>query len=279
MNSELIGGYDRVQERIGLRTTTIEIRGWLLAAIGRDHDLLIVTPHDIEEWIDQRDVSLRTRYTYLCLLAPFFAWLVKTGQRADNPVADIDRPRLAKMMPRPIATADLRYAMNVAPTRMRAWLCLAAFQGFRCYEIAGLRREGVVDAREPGVVIVEDGKGGRQRIVPLHAATLAALAAVGLPRTGHVFRLAGAAYEPAQVSRQVSQFFRALDMPWTAHNLRHWFGTEVYRGCRDLRVTQEMMGHANPTTTAGYTAWSPGVADGVVRGLSLGDEPDPPMVA
>jgi integrase len=81
------------------------------------------------------------------------------------------------------------------------------------------------------------------------------------------------------VSRQISGFFRALDMEWTAHNLRHWFGTEVYAACRDLRVTQEMMGHANPTTTAGYTAWSPEVADGVVRGLSLGDDPDPPVAA
>lgn len=279
MNNELIDGYGRVQERLGLRKSTIQTRRWLLAAIGRNHDLLIVMPHDIEEWIDRRDVSLRTRKTYLCLLAPFFAWLVKTGRRADNPVADIDRPRLARMLPRPIATADLRYAMGVAPARMRAWLCLAAFQGFRCYEIAGLRREGVVDASEPGVVIVEDGKGGQQRIVPLHAQTWAALAAVGLPRTGHVFRLNGAPYDPSQVSRQISQFFAALDMEWTAHNLRHWFGTEVFRGCRDLRVTQEMMGHSSPNTTALYTAWSPEVADGVVRGLSLGDEPDPPMVA
>jgi site-specific recombinase XerD len=42
----------------------------------------------------------------------------------------------------------------------------------------------------------------------------------------------------------------------TAHQLRHWFATQAYRGSRDLRVVQELLGHASPTTTAIYTAFS-----------------------
>ena len=53
----------------------------------------------------------------------------------------------------------------------------------------------------------------------------------------------------------------------TLHQLRHAFATEVYRASRDLRLTQELMGHAHPNTTAIYAAYSPGDAAGVVEGL------------
>jgi hypothetical protein len=44
--------------------------------------------------------------------------------------------------------------------------------------------------------------------------------------------------------------------PWLCVPLRHWFGTEIYDSCHDIRVTQELLGHSNPATTAGYIAYS-----------------------
>lgn len=65
-----------------------------------------------------------------------------------------------------------------------------------------------------------------------------------------------------------ADFLASLGIDATAHHLRHWFGTKTYEACRDLRVVQELMGHASPVTTAGYAAWSRVVAREAVEALS-----------
>ncbi len=50
--------------------------------------------------------------------------------------------------------------------------------------------------------------------------------------------------------------FAELGIDGRAHALRHRFGTETYRASRDIRVVQELLGHASPQTTAGYAAYS-----------------------
>lgn len=60
----------------------------------------------------------------------------------------------------------------------------------------------------------------------------------------------------------------------TAHQLRHWFGTECYRACHDLRLVQEMMGHSSPTTTAIYTKLDMSEAAPVVTALTVGTSPE-----
>lgn len=54
----------------------------------------------------------------------------------------------------------------------------------------------------------------------------------------------------------------------TAHQLRHWFGSQLYAKTRDLRMVQEMLGHSSPTTTAIYAAFNPGDAVDAVQSLS-----------
>lgn len=51
------------------------------------------------------------------------------------------------------------------------------------------------------------------------------------------------------------------------HQLRHWFATQAYRACGDLRTVQELLGHADPRTTAIYVAASPELARRAVAGL------------
>lgn len=272
-NRELIDGFDVMQRRWGLRAGTIKMRRWLLESLARDQSLYENTAGDIDGWIDARNVSARTRKTYLSLLAPFYEWMEASGMRPDDPVSKIQRPRLPRMLPRPITTRDLRQAMSVAGPRMLAWLRLGAFEGLRCQEIAGLRREAVQDEAAPPVIVVEDGKGGKQRVLPLHPLVWEALVAYGMPKSGAIFRLDdGRPMTSGAVSKYVSDFFSGLGMRWSAHNLRHWFGTSVYRKTRDLRTTQEMMGHESPQTTAGYTAWSPEVANDAVTSLSIDEE-------
>ena len=80
-----------------------------------------------------------------------------------------------------------------------------------------------------------------------------------LPESGWLFpRLDG---QPGHVtaglvSTVANKWLRDNEIGGTLHQFRHWFGTHVHAATGDLRVTQELTGHASPTTTAGYVAWS-----------------------
>jgi integrase len=56
----------------------------------------------------------------------------------------------------------------------------------------------------------------------------------------------------------------------TAHQLRHWFGSEVYANTHDIRVTQELLGHSSPAVTAGHVAYSSVDGAAAVASLKLG---------
>jgi site-specific recombinase XerC len=72
------------------------------------------------------------------------------------------------------------------------------------------------------------------------------------------------------VSQIVNNWLHAHGIDHTLHTARHYFGTKVYAASSDLRLTQELMGHSNPGTTAGYTAWSPEKGASVHESLSVG---------
>jgi integrase/recombinase XerC len=174
----------------------------------------------------------------------------------DDPTTPIEPPRVPKKLPRPIDDDNLDVALQMADPRMRAWLSLACFEGFRCMEIAQLRREDIHDSHSPPLIRVIDGKGGKEAVLPLHPDVLDALRAYGMPESGPVFLSSrGRPFAPATVSGYVAEFLHGLGLHDTAHRLRDWFGTKVYAKDHDLRVTQEMMRHSDPSSTAGYVAF------------------------
>ena len=76
--------------------------------------------------------------------------------------------------------------------------------------------------------------------------------------------------DAAAVSRQINRFLHGpVGTACTAHTLRHAFLTAVYQSCHDLRLTQELMGHSSPQTTAGYAASDISQASGIVSGLTI----------
>lgn len=140
---------------------------------------------------------------------------------------------------------------------LRAMLSLGAYQGLRCQEIAGLSREDILDTRDPAVIVVVKGKGGYQRVLPLHPEVLSALRALPMPRSGPVFLMTmGGHHTPVTVSTAMRQYFADLGIGATGHQLRHWFGTNIYAHSKDIRLTQELLGHQSPNTTAIYVAWA-----------------------
>lgn len=269
--NDALNAYRIAQQRRGLSPETISRRkhtcwqfeSWLRKPI------LDADPDDIERWLDTLDLSARSRYSYLSNLHCFFEFAVRRGYVKADPTENIDRPKLPRSVPRPVSDDDLAYALSVAPPRERAMVCLGAFQGLRCKEIAGLAREDVLEHEAPPLLVVTFGKGNRQRVLPLNEQVEMALRLFGMPKRGPVFRKRdGTRLAPYTVGQIVSTFLRDIGVEASCHQLRHAFASRVYRETSDLRLTQELLGHSSPQTTAIYAAWNPKKAAEVVRRMT-----------
>src|SRR5258707_708752 len=145
------------------------------------------TAADLLAWRTALTVSPKSVGPYVDHVRGYYAWLVKTGYRADNPAAGLPVPRGHRGLPRPIREDDLWRALDAASRRVRPWLALAAGAGLRAREIAYLRRENVDDTAAQPFILV-DGKGGKERVVPVSTFVLAELKAYGLQARGLGFR-------------------------------------------------------------------------------------------
>lgn len=261
----------------GRAATTIYTRRRLLirlAAALEPVELLDATPAQLAGWRGALTVSDVTAVSYISHVLAFYSWAEAEGLRADNPAARLPVPTLPRRLPRPIGEQDLTAALAAAPRRIRPWLILAGWCGLRAREIALLRREHVLDAVRPPVLVVAEAsaKGRRERVVPLSSFALAELRPWLGIRSGYLFgRRDGrpGPVRPWRVSQLAGQHFRGCGIGATLHQLRHRFGTQLYRQTRDLRMVQEVLGHAHPTTTALYAAWDKTAAAAAVEALPV----------
>ena len=222
-----------------------------------------VTGNDIQAMLDHRGLSPRTRYHWISHIHAFYSWAVRHGRLPLDPTTLLPRPKLPKLLPRPICDADLAVSLDCSHGHLHAWIALASFCGLRCAEIAGLDAADILDG---GHLIRVYGKGSKERIVPLHTVAAEALGNAGARRSGPIWPTAPT---PAEVSKQIATYHRGLGIDATAHQLRHWYGTKLYQATRDLRLVQEMMGHASPNTTAGYAAFDQSTARAAVEKIGL----------
>jgi integrase/recombinase XerC len=230
---------------------------------------------DLQAWRASLAVSPDTAAHYVAHAREFYRWLAAEGIREDNPALPLPSPPSRRRLPRPISSGELAAAVATAPPRVRLILVLAAWCGLRAQEIARLRREAVLDTARPPVLLVEleAAKGGRrERVIPLHPFVLGELRALPMPASGWLVpRRDGrpGPCAPWRISQLAGRHLHASGSPATLHQLRHWFGTEAYRARRDLRVVQELLGHASPATTAGYAAYDRAEAAAAVAALPV----------
>jgi site-specific recombinase XerC len=226
-----------------------------------------VTSDLLEVFLDDRDLSAKTRYTWLSNLHAFYGWAQRLEPAIVDPTVFINRPRLRQGLPRPMADVDLDRALAAGGPCRRAAVMLGAYAGLRCAEIAWLERDWLDEDREALRVF---GKGAKTRVVALHPAVLDALVTMGMPRAGRVFRRpSGGPFTPEQLSRWMNLWLHSVGVTATMHTLRHWFGTETYRVSKDLRAVQELLGHSTPTVTAVYTKLDGEGGRAAVRALPL----------
>ncbi|MFC7657990.1 tyrosine-type recombinase/integrase [Pseudonocardia benzenivorans] len=203
--------------------------------------------------IDQ-GCMVSTRANYSAQLKQFVLWAAERGLLDESLVKALPRIKVPQGMPRPIGEDDLKLALMTAAQPVRAWLVLGAYCGLRAGEIANLRREHLLDDHRPPVLMVVDGKGGKTRGVPMSETVLAELGPFLTARRGRLW-LAGSSNPSAAVTKRVRTHLVSLGLPFSCHSLRHRFATQVYQRSRDLRMTQDLLGHATPATTQVYAQW------------------------
>jgi integrase/recombinase XerC len=222
--------------------------------------LLSASAADLADWRAGLTVGDQAVVAYVSHVKSFYAFCVNEGLITDNPAANLPVPRLGRRIPRPVSERDLMEALAAAPRRIRLMIVLAGWAGLRAKELALLRRENVMETVTPPVLMVASDatKGRTERIVPLSAFVLAELQAARLPSSGFVFRRMDGRAGPNEawrVSQLVNHHLHACGIQATLHMLRHRTGTMAYRASKDLRAVQELLGHADPSTTAAYAAY------------------------
>lgn len=251
----MIEQFSQHQVYRGLSPSTIRRRKDTIEQFARFlHPMMLAdaAEHHIEDFLGTKRAA-RTRHAYRSDLRVFYAWAHKHELVGDNPTVDLESIRVPKSLPRPIDSKIASSALQFGDLSTRRMVALALFAGFRCHEIASLQAEDVWSHVNPPVIVVRNGKGGKDRAISLHP-TLAELLR-DLASSGPVFP--GIAGRPMirsdSVSRAISKHLKACGIDGTPHQLRHTFGTGLARASGgDMVYTAEMMGHGSMTTTMGY---------------------------
>jgi integrase/recombinase XerC len=174
-------------------------------------------------------------------LRGFYRWARRAGLVTVDPALEVPVPRVPRRIPRPLDRSAVMLAIRLAPRPVGTWIVLGAYAGLRCLEIAGLCGEDLRD----GWLYVRSGKGGHQRMIPAPLQVTHALD--DHPAVGPLWHV-----QAARVSQLGNRWLRQLGAGGTMHQLRHSYATRVYDSTGDLLVTQQLLGHASPATTAIY---------------------------
>lgn len=230
-----------------------------------------LTISDMRAWMAREragGISARSLARKLSSVKSFLRWLSNREAFDATAALSVRAPKFQAKLPRPVspdaarALLDLAEAQSPTPwigARDVAVLTLLYGCGLRISEALSLRGG---DAPLPEVLRIT-GKGGKERVVPVIAPARAAvdayLRACPFAKTDDapLFRGSRGGALSARVVQGVMQSCRMqLGLPSTAtpHALRHSFATHLLSAGGDLRAIQDLLGHANLSTTQAYTA-------------------------
>ena len=212
-----------------------------------------------------------TRARRLSVLRQFYEFLFAEGVRDDDPAQGIDAPKLGQPLPKYLGEADVEALIAAAAgvagpegKRLQVLIEVLYATGLRVSELAGLPLSAI---SRDGQMLIVRGKGGKERMVPLGdparnaigrylevrggfipAGRNSAFLFPSSSRAGHLTR--------ASVARKVKALAVAAGIDpkrVSPHVLRHSFASHLLAHGADLRALQQMLGHADISTTQIYT--------------------------
>jgi integrase/recombinase XerD len=238
---------------------------------GSAKDWAAVTPEEIGAflgWRKRQGMAAATIKLHAVALRIFFRFLVQRKMLSTEPTEFLGVPKIERYLPETLSAPEVERLLAAAggktplELRDRAMVELLYASGLRAAELCGARLENL-DLEQGFIRVV--GKGGKQRLVPVGASARRSLAKYldsGRPelvgqRTGgeiflsvrgrkltnqRVWQVLGALGQRAGLNKEIYP-----------HLLRHSFATHLLEGGADLRIIQEMLGHADISTTQIYT--------------------------
>ena len=214
-----------------------------------------------------KGISKRSQARMLSSLRSFFSWCIEEGEIESDPCARIDMPKLGKYIPSVLSVEEVtRIIESVVPEgekgkRDRAILEVLYGCGLRVSEAATLRISGIW-FNEGFVSVV--CKGDKQRLIPLGETAAEAIKAWLEVRPAPANRSytdilflnhKGSPLSRVSIFNLVKRQAMAagIDKEISPHTFRHCFATHLIENGADLRLVQEMLGHASILTTEIYT--------------------------
>jgi integrase/recombinase XerD len=254
-------------------TNDLEDAGAYLLAKRRT-SLAAAASEDLRAYMAQlsgRGMAETTMARRLSALRQFYQFVFSEDERADDPTAVLDAPKRGRSLPKVLSEDEVDALLAAAQgregpegARLAALLELLYATGLRVSELVALPLSAV--ARDPQFLVVQ-GKGGKERLVPLSDAARDALAAYKdqrrafLPKGVASLWLFPSGGAEGRLTRQrVGQLLKELaaeagvpPSKVSPHVLRHAFASHLLAHGADLRAVQQMLGHADISTTQIYT--------------------------
>ncbi|WP_181064202.1 tyrosine-type recombinase/integrase [Pseudoclavibacter sp. AY1F1] len=206
-------------------------------------ELLTYMSNGYSDW--SPSYSKRIRGT----LRSYYQWRVQDGRASEDPSESLPPIKVPKRRARRPAPDEVVLAAFDSGTLVeRAIIALAASMGLRRNEIASLP----LSARDGSTLRVV-GKGSRERVLPLDSDTLHLLVELeGQVLPGQHYYFPGRFPGTHLHSHTVYEYVKRLMPEEFPHSLRHRAGTKGFRETKDIRATQELLGHASLATTEVY---------------------------
>lgn len=232
-------------------------------------DLSAIKPQHIRQMVAQlhrQGLGGKSLARWLSAVRSFFEYGIRNQWAVNNPADGIQAPKSERKLPKVLDVDQAAQFVEIEgdsslDVRDRALLELIYSSGLRLAEVVGLNLQDI-DMQEAMVRVL--GKGSRERDVPVGSQAMAALREWLSQRTlmlkddteRAVFvskRGTRITHRAVQIRMQQHSIKQGMDTPVHPHMLRHSFASHVLESSSDLRLVQEMLGHANISTTQIYT--------------------------
>jgi integrase/recombinase XerC len=231
-----------------------------------------ITTHHIRQMVahaHRHGLSGRSLQRVLSGMRTFFRYLQKSGKTGTDPTTGIRAPKSPKPLPKTLDVDQMGQLLEISgndwmAVRDRAMLELFYSSGLRLSELTGLNLPDI-DVRNGSVRVT--GKGNKMRDLPVGRFACEAIAAWLAIRSNEVpkntvadplalfISKQGKRIHPRTVQQRLKFYSvqQGLLTPVNPHMLRHSFATHLLESSSDLRAVQELLGHANISTTQIYT--------------------------
>ena len=228
------------------------------------------TKADLEAYaasLTARGLAVGTVARRISSLRQMFHFLFTEGIRTDDPATTLETPRQHRSLPKSLTQQDvetlLAQARSEEDPRLIAMLEVLYASGLRVSELVTLPASALrkIPKAEVAFIIIR-GKGGKERMVPLHEAALKAVFAyrVTVKDEESPWLFPSRSKEGHMTRQRFAQLLKGLALRAgldpeviSPHTLRHSFASHLLSGGADLRVIQELLGHSDISTTQIYT--------------------------